>query len=79
MLTSVVVIIIAKRKIKNFEEEGVIYTILIANKHRILLELKRVARYLLDNIISRLAYLAIIVCYCGIICFYYIMILLYYY
>ena len=41
MLTSVIVIIIAKGKIKNFEKEGIIYTIPIASKHEILLKLKR--------------------------------------
>jgi len=36
MLTNVVVVIIIKREIKNSEEEGVIYTILIASKYGIL-------------------------------------------
>ena len=36
MLTSVVVIIIAKEEIKNFKKEGVIYTILITSKYKIL-------------------------------------------
>ena len=36
ILTSVVIIIVAKEKIKNFGGEGVIYTILIISKHEIL-------------------------------------------
>ena len=40
MLTSVVIIVIAKRKIKNFEEEGVIYTIPIIGKYGILPKLR---------------------------------------
>ena len=39
MLTSVVIVIIAKEKIKNFEREGIIYMILIISKYKILLEL----------------------------------------
>ena len=39
MLTSVVVVIVAKEEIKNSEREGIIYTILIASKYKILLEL----------------------------------------
>ena len=36
MLTNVIVIVIIKGKIKNFEREGIIYTILIASKYKIL-------------------------------------------
>ena len=38
MLTSIVVIIIAKGEIKNFKKEGIIYTILITSKYEILLK-----------------------------------------
>ena len=41
MLTSVVVIVVAKGEIKNSGREGVIYTIPIISKHGILLELRR--------------------------------------
>ena len=40
ILTSVIVIIIAKGEIKNSKREGLIYTILITSKYKILLELK---------------------------------------
>ena len=40
MLTNVIVIVIAKGEIKNSKEKGVIYTILIISKHKILLKLK---------------------------------------
>jgi len=40
MLTSVVIIIIAKEEIKNFGREGIIYMILIISKYEILLELR---------------------------------------
>ena len=36
MLTSVVVVVVIKGKIKNFKGEGVIYTILITSKYGIL-------------------------------------------
>ena len=36
MLTSVIIVIIAKGEIKNFRKEGVIYTIPIASKYGIL-------------------------------------------
>ena len=39
MLTNVVIIIIAKGKIKNSGKESIIYTILIAGKYGILFEL----------------------------------------
>ena len=39
VLTNVVIIIIAKGEIKNFEGESIIYTILIASKYKILLKL----------------------------------------
>ena len=39
MLTSVVIIIIAKGKIKNFKGKGIIYTIPITSKYGILLKL----------------------------------------
>ena len=38
MLTSVVVIIVAKEEVKNSKRKGVIYTILIASKYGILLK-----------------------------------------
>ena len=41
MLTSIIVIIITKGKIKNSGEKDVIYTILIISKHRILPELRK--------------------------------------
>ena len=40
MLTSVVIVIVAKGEIKNSGEKGVIYMILIASKYRILLKLR---------------------------------------
>jgi len=36
MLTNMVIIVIVKGEIKNFEGEGVIYTILIVSKYEIL-------------------------------------------
>jgi len=41
MLTSIIVIIITKGKIKNSGEKDVIYTILIISKHRILPKSKK--------------------------------------
>jgi len=41
MLTSVIIIVIAKKEIKNFKKEGVIYTILIISKYKILLKLRK--------------------------------------
>ena len=38
MLTSVIIIVIVKGKIKNSKEEGVIYTIPIISKYKILLK-----------------------------------------
>tara|TARA_R110002060_G_scaffold74212_1_gene83377 strand:- start:446 stop:607 length:162 start_codon:yes stop_codon:yes gene_type:complete len=38
MLTNVVVIIIAKKEIKNFKKKGIIYTIFITSKCGILLK-----------------------------------------
>ena len=41
ILISVIVVIIIKKEIKNFERESVIYIILITSKYGILLELGR--------------------------------------
>ena len=41
ILISVIVVIIIKKEIKNFERESVIYIILITSKYAILLELGR--------------------------------------
>ena len=38
ILISIIIIVIAKREIKNFKEEGVIYTIPIISKYKILLK-----------------------------------------
>ena len=38
MLINVVIVIIAKKEIKNFEGKGIIYTISIASKYKILLK-----------------------------------------
>ena len=79
IFTNVIVIIIAKREIKNFKEKGVIYIILTTSKYKILPKSREVTGYLLNNIIPCLAYLAIIICYCGIICFHHIITFLYRY
>ncbi len=76
MLISVVIVIITKEEIKNFKKKSIIYTIFIASKCKILPKSREVARYLPNSIVLRLAYLAIVICCCGIVCFYYITILL---
>ena len=40
MLTNIIVVIIIKRKIKNFKKESIIYTILIISKYKILSKLR---------------------------------------
>ncbi len=40
MLTNIIIVIIIKRKIKNFKKESIIYTILIISKYKILSKLR---------------------------------------
>ena len=79
MLTSIIVVIIVKEKIKNFKRKSVIYTIFIASKYEILLESEGLRGIYLIILFFCLAYFAIIIYYYNIICFYYIIILLYHY